>query len=149
MSLRIASSFPPADGGSSATRSAASQLRSGVLDGARVLIVEDEFMVAALLEDTLQAFGCEVVGPAARIDEALALLEREEIDAAVLDVNIAGEQVFPVADVLERRGIPFVFATAYGRGGVAEAHRTHEILQKPYELRSLRRALESSLYGRR
>lgn len=124
-------------------------LRSGVLEGARVLIVEDEFIVAALLEDTLQAFGCEVIGPASRVDDALAMLEHEQIDAAVLDVNLAGEQVFPVADALERRGIPFVFSTAYGFRGVVEAHRQHEILQKPYELRALQRALESSLQKRR
>jgi CheY-like chemotaxis protein len=120
-----------------------------MLEGARILIVEDEYIVAALLEDTLHAFGCEVVGPATRVDDALDLLEHEEIDAAVLDVNIAGEMVFPVADALERRGIPFVFSTAYGLRGVVEEHRRHEILQKPFELRSLRRALESSLPGRR
>lgn len=119
------------------------------MEGARILIVEDEYIVAALLEDTLHAFGCEVVGPATRVDDALDLLDHEAIDAAVLDVNIAGEMVFPVADALDRRGIPFVFSTAYGLRGVVEEHRSHEVLQKPFELRSLRRALESSLLGRR
>lgn len=127
----------------------AAPLRSGVLEGARVLVVEDEFIVAALLEDALQAFGCHVVGPASRVADALDILERETIDAAVLDVNIAGEMVFPVADVLRDRAIPFVFSTAYGLSGVVDEHRSHEVLQKPFELRSLRRALESTLQGRR
>jgi len=76
------------------------------------------------------------------------LRAREPIDAAVLDVNIAGEVVLPVADALSRRGIPFVFATAYGRAGVEARHLDRAVLQKPYDVRSLQRALEASLQGR-
>lgn len=106
-------------------------------------------MVAALLEETLEDFGCQVVGPAARVQAALDMLELEPIDAAVLDVNIAGEVVMPVADALASRGIPFVFATAYGRAGVDTRHLDRAVLQKPYDVRSLQRALEASLQGRR
>lgn len=122
--------------------------RASPLAGARVLVVEDEFIVAAVLEDTLEAFGCRVVGPASRVGEALDLIELEPIDAAVLDVNIAGEVVMPVADALASRGIPFVFATAYGRAGVEARHLDRAVLQKPYDVRSLQRALEASLQGR-
>lgn len=124
-------------------------LRGDPLQGARVLVVEDEIMVAAMIEDALLEFGCKVLGPAVRVDDALAILASESIDAAVLDVNIAGEMVFPVADALAARGVPFVFATAYGPAGVTARHADHAVLHKPYEMRSLRRALEAGLQGRR
>lgn len=119
-----------------------------MLKGARILVVEDEFMVAAMLSDTLQAMGCEVIGPAAEIAQALALLEQEAIDAAVLDVNIAGQMVFPVADALAARQLPFVFATAYGSAGVTDRHRERAILDKPYHQRDLEHALRSALQRR-
>jgi len=106
-------------------------------------------MIAAMLEDVLHEFGCEVLGPAARVDEALALIETEDFDAAVLDVNVAGEMVFPVADALAARGVPFVFATAYVAASLATQHAERTVLQKPYEMRSLQRALEAGLQGRR
>ena len=137
-------------GSGSATPSRASGWDRGqdVLKGARVLVVEDEFMVAALLGDTLAALGCEVVGPAAEVAEALELLERETIDAAVLDVNIGGEMVFPVADALASKDLPFVFATAYGVAGVADRHRDRGVLDKPYHQRALEHALRSALQRR-
>jgi CheY-like chemotaxis protein len=120
-----------------------------VLRAARVLVVEDEIMVAALLEDRLQGLGCDVVGPAHRIEDALALLASEPVDVAVLDVNISGRMVFPVADALAEREIPFIFATAYGRSGLASPHAEHAVLDKPYHERALEHALRAALLGRR
>lgn len=121
---------------------------SASLSGARVLVVEDEFMVAALLEDTLKGFGCEVVVPAPDLAQALALLASAAIDVAVLDVNINGEMVFPVADVLAARRIPFVFEAAYEASGVAARHGDRAALDKPYHDGALEHALRSALQGR-
>jgi CheY-like chemotaxis protein len=123
-----------------ATACAASRLRS-----LPVLVVEDESLVAMLLEDMLHDLGCEVVGPVSRVADALALLEREPVAAAILDINVAGEKVFPVADRLEALGVPFLFATGYGAAGVAEPHQGREVLQKPYRMETLERALERAL----
>nr|WP_296454449.1 response regulator [Phenylobacterium sp.] len=116
---------------------------------ARVFVVEDEFIVAALLEDRLRSLGCDVVGPAATVSEALERLAVEPVDVAVLDVNIAGEKVFPVADALEARGIPFIFATAYGASGLNDRHGGTSVLDKPYQERALEHALRAALQGRR
>jgi PAS domain S-box-containing protein len=88
----------------------------GRLAGRRVLLVEDELLVAMEMEEALRDLGCEVLGPAATVEEALrlALAEAGRIDAAVLDVNLAGRPSFPVADLLAGRGVPVVFATGYG-----------------------------------
>ena len=125
--------------------------RSGgdVFRDARILVVEDEYMVAALLEDRLLSLGCDVVGPAHDIEEALELLATEAVDAAVLDVNISGRMVFPVADALAEREIPFVFATAYGASGLAPRHTGRAVLDKPYQERALEHALRSALLSRR
>lgn len=106
-------------------------------------------LVALLLEDRLAALGCDVVGPAATVVAGLDLLRSEPIDAAVLDVNINGEKVFPVADALADRGIPFLFATAYGAAGVAERHNGRAVLDKPYQERALEHALRAVLLSGR
>lgn len=123
--------------------------QADVLRQARILVVEDEFIVAALLEDRLVDLGCDVVGPASDIEEALELLATEQIDAAVLDVNISGRMVFPVADALAERDVPFIFATAYGLAGVAGPHARRTVLNKPYDDRALAHALRATLVGRR
>lgn len=123
--------------------------RPDVLRNARILVVEDEVLVAQLLADQLEDLGCEVVGPAGRVSEALEVLAAEAVDAAVLDVNIAGEKVFPVADALAARGVPFVFATAYGALGVAPRHADRAVLDKPYHDRDLEHALRSALLAPR
>jgi CheY-like chemotaxis protein len=115
------------------------------LKALRVLVVEDEMLVAMELEEALRSFGCLVVGPASRIRHALQLASEAEIDAAVLDVNVAGEKVFPVAEVLARRGVPFVFATGYGAAGIDGAFRDRPILQKPYPEAALAGALVDAL----
>jgi CheY-like chemotaxis protein len=108
-----------------------------------VLAVEDESLVAMWLEDLLADLGCLVVGPANTIKAALTLLDQQPVDAAVLDINIAGEKVFPVADRLTALNVPFVFATGYGVSGVQEPHAHRPVIQKPYTTRTLQRALES------
>jgi CheY-like chemotaxis protein len=111
------------------------------LNGLRILVVEDEMLVSMLLEDMLADFGCSVVGPAPSLSEAMPLATDAQIDAAVLDVNLGGDPIFPVADALKARGVPFVFASGYGQSGLTEAHRGAPVLQKPFRQADLERAL--------
>ncbi|WP_437588535.1 response regulator [Sorangium sp. So ce1000] len=104
------------------------------LEGLRVLIVEDEPMIASSLEDVLTDLGCVVIGPALNMKDAIRLALAAEIDGASLDVNIAGEKVYPVADILSERGIPFVFLTGYGKAGLRESDLSRPVLQKPCSL---------------
>jgi CheY-like chemotaxis protein len=110
------------------------------LMGVRVLIVEDEIIVALFLEDLLAEFGYEVAGVAAQLDDAMA--RAPDYDAAVLDVHLNGRNVFDFADTLAARGTPFVFATGYGERGIPERHRARPVLQKPFQPGDLKRALE-------
>jgi DNA-binding NtrC family response regulator len=105
--------------------------------GRRVLLVEDEMMVVWLLEDMLAELGCAVVGPAASVGQALAMIDAEAIDVAMLDVNLNGEMSYPVADALAARGIPFVFSTGYHKDRLLERYRTFPALQKPFHLSEL------------
>lgn len=102
------------------------------LAGHRVLIVEDEPIIAMTLEDMLLDLGCEVVGPASNLVEAQALASTAAIDAAMLDININSGRSYVVADELRRRSVPFAFATGYGEEGIEEAARGVPVLQKPY-----------------
>src|SRR6476469_3498155 len=113
------------------------------LRGLRVLVVEDETLVAMMMEDLLADMGCIVVGAAATIAQALMLLSNPafRIDGAILDVNLGGEKVFPVADVLEQQGIPFVFATGYGKGGLEPRHAERPVIAKPFGYEPLKKAL--------
>lgn len=119
------------------------------LGGARVLVVEDEFAVLLLIEDMLSELGCEIVGTATRLSDALALAGRAECDAAILDVNINGENVGPVAETLAARGIPMVFSTGYGPSGIESRWRERPALQKPYRIEEFAAALRQALTGRR
>lgn len=107
----------------------------------RVLIVEDEFLVAMLLEDILSDMGHQVMASFTRVHEAVQFAERADIDFAVLDINLRDVKSFPVAEILRRRGIPFVFATGYGTEGLSAEFRNELTLQKPYEPRELERAI--------
>lgn len=107
--------------------------QSGHRGGFRVLLVEDENLVAMLLEDMLVELGHTVVGPIARLKKALEMAQHEAIDVAILDVNINGEQVYPVAVALAARGIPFIFSTGYGERGLPPQYRDHPTLQKPFQ----------------
>ncbi|WP_293906060.1 response regulator [Phenylobacterium sp.] len=111
------------------------------LAGLRVLVVEDEMMVSMLIEDMLSDLGCVVVGPASRLDEAIELAGRAEIDCAVLDVNLGGQPIFPLADLLRAKGAPFAFATGYGDAGLREVDRGSPVLQKPFREGDLARVL--------
>lgn len=111
------------------------------LTGLRVLVVEDEMMVSMLIEDMLDDLGCTVIGPAARLDEALALARDSQIDCAVLDVNLGGQPIFPLADYLREKGAPFAFATGYGDAGLREVDRGSPVLQKPFRETDLARVL--------
>jgi CheY-like chemotaxis protein len=107
-----------------------------------VLLVEDESLVAMVLEDMLADFGCEVVGPSANVAEALALAERGGFDLALLDVNLGdGATSFPVADRLRAMGVPFAFVTGYGVDGVRPDLRDAPVLSKPIEMAVLARIL--------
>ena len=117
------------------------------LVGLRVLVVEDEMLVSMLVEDMLADFGCSVVGPAPDFDSALSLANSAEIDAALLDVNVAGRVIFPVADALKARGVPFAFASGYGAAGVEGDHRDAPVLQKPFRQIDLERALSGLVSG--
>jgi CheY-like chemotaxis protein len=114
---------------------------SAKLEGLRVLVVEDEMMVSMLIEDMLGDLGCQVVGPASRLDEALALAEASELDCAVLDVNLGGQPIFPLADLLRKKGAPFAFATGYGDAGLRDVDRGSPVLQKPFREGDLARIL--------
>ncbi len=111
------------------------------LAGRRVLVVEDETLVAMLVEDTLLDAEALVIGPVATVAEALALLAREPPDLAVLDLNLAGETSEPVADALRARGVPFVVASGYGSSGVPAGHAGVPVLAKPYAPEELTAAL--------
>jgi CheY-like chemotaxis protein len=111
------------------------------LSGRRILIVEDEPMVAWVLDDMLNDFGCAVVGTADRIEEAVAMIGEHDIDAVVLDVNLRSVMSYPVADMLVARRVPFVFTTGYARTRLLEAYRAFPYLLKPYHRSAMREAL--------
>lgn len=100
--------------------------------GRRILVVEDEPIIAMALEDMLLDLGCEVVGPASTLTEAQALAETADIDAALLDININTGRSYVIADELRRRAVPFAFATGYGEEGIENGGGDAPVLQKPY-----------------
>ncbi|HZH11196.1 MAG TPA: response regulator [Microvirga sp.] len=113
----------------------------GELNGLRILVVEDEAAISLLLEDMLLDFGCEVIGPAARLSAALDAVSKEQVDLAILDVNVAGEPIYPVAEALAQRSIPFVFSTGYGSAGIRDSFRDRPVLQKPFAQHDLKQKL--------
>jgi CheY-like chemotaxis protein len=115
------------------------------LSGLRILIVEDEALIVMLVEDTLADIGCIVVGSATTLEDALAKAASLEIDAALLDVNLNGGPTYPVADLLRERGVPFVFATGYGKVGMPDDYGAVPILGKPFQRRDLERVLTEAV----
>ena len=111
------------------------------VSGQRVLIVEDEIVVAIFMEDLLAELGYEVAGVVCHVEDALARSETPDFALAVLDVHLNGKDVFAFADRLAQMGKPFVFATGYGARGIPEEFRGHLVLQKPFGPVELRRAL--------
>jgi CheY-like chemotaxis protein len=110
-------------------------------DKLRVLVVEDEGIVAMLIEDMVAELGHELGAVAARVTDALKAVEMDGFDFAILDVNLAGESSYAVADALAARGVPFVFATGYGTAGLARAYAGVPVLAKPFTRDDLERVL--------
>jgi CheY-like chemotaxis protein len=113
----------------------------GRTEARRILIVEDEMLLAMNLQDLLMELGHTVIAVATRLPQALALATDSDVDLAILDLNLSGTFTFPVADVLRARGIPFMFATGYGSHGVTENYLGEYVLAKPYGIRELERAI--------
>jgi CheY-like chemotaxis protein len=108
-----------------------------------VLVVEDEPLVAMLLVDFLEELGCTVAGQASSVEDGLARLKDTRFDVAILDVNLRGQPVWPLANALQEQGRPFVLATGYGGNQTKGRYPQAAILAKPYDLQSLRQSLES------
>ncbi|HYI06219.1 MAG TPA: response regulator [Reyranella sp.] len=116
---------------------------SGALRGRRILIVEDEYIVALDLAQSFEQIGAAVVGPVGSVASALALLSEETaLDMAVLDINLGREKVFLVADALRARGLPFVFASGYDASSIPGAYRDVPRFEKPIDINALARELE-------
>ena len=118
-----------------------------ILRNKRVLVVEDEALIAMLAEEMLVELGCVHHATAPTLGRAMPLVEAGGFDLALLDVNVARERVFPVADALIARSIPFAFASGYGEEGVPAAYSTHPLIGKPYSALDLERALTAALAG--
>jgi CheY-like chemotaxis protein len=116
--------------------------------GRRVLIVEDETMIALIIEHVVAELGCEVVGPASELTAAARLAREETIDVAILDVTIRGGQVFPVADILRERRIPFILASGYGERTLPDRYKDAPWLQKPYTVGQAAKAIGELLSPR-
>ncbi len=106
------------------------------------MVVEDELLVAMLIEDALREQGYDVVGPFTNLPDALAAAGRESADVALLDVNLRGERVYPVAELLEARGIPFLLLSGYGTSAVPPEHADWAACAKPFMPKDLTRQME-------
>lgn len=108
-----------------------------LLTDRRVLVVEDEMLVLMYTKDLLADLGCETVVAAATNAQAIAFIETQHFDAALLDLNLNGIRSYPVADVLAAHGVPFAFATGYGGSGLRDGDRERPMLVKPFDLTAL------------
>ena len=117
------------------------------LSGRRILLVEDSPVVGPFTADVIEELGCEVVGPAPNMAAARELIEAEELDAAIMDVHIRGERVFPLCEQLEAKGVPFVLTSGYADWQMPEKLRDCPRLQKPYTIGQVQEAL-GALLGR-
>ena len=109
--------------------------------GRRILVVEDEFLIRMLLEDMLTDLGYQLVGVAGRVEEATELAKTKDFDLAILDVNLDGHDVYPVAELIGKRGLPYMFVTGYGGRGLPDQYRDRPTLQKPFQLDELKKML--------
>jgi CheY-like chemotaxis protein len=108
-----------------------------VMAGKRILVVEDEFLIALDIAGALEQGGLQVIGPLASVRDALSALEREHVDGALLDANLGGEQVGKVADALFARRVPFAFVSGYGREQLPPQHRNVPLIGKPFTSEAL------------
>jgi CheY-like chemotaxis protein len=113
-----------------------------------VLVVEDEYLIRMLLEDMLDELGYGVIAAVGTISEARQVATSGEFNAAILDVNLDGQEIYPVADILTKRGLPFVFVTGYGERSLPEPYRGRPALQKPFQAEQLKRTLAELLPSR-
>jgi len=109
----------------------------------RVLVLEDEFLIALETEHLIESCGCVVVGPVSSVAGGIAAVQQTELDGAVLDINVRDERVWPVAELLDHQGIPFVLASGYDLAEVPPQFRDRPLLRKPLMLNDLRLALDS------
>jgi len=117
------------------------------LKGLRVLVIEDEAMIAMLIEDMLLELGCTMLGPAPDAAQAFRMIQELQFDVAILDVNLAGERTMPVAEKLRAKGVPFIFATGYGASGIIAEFKDRTILTKPFRGSDLQDALRALSVG--
>jgi CheY-like chemotaxis protein len=108
-----------------------------LLSGRRVLVVEDEMLVLMSIEDMLAELGCESVAAAATVDQALALIDAQVFDAAILDINLNGNDSHPVAEALSARGVPFVYSTGNTDHGSRDGYFDRPVLRKPFKYEEL------------
>ena len=111
----------------------------------RLLVVEDEYLIRMLLEDMLDDLGYRVAAAVGTLSEARQIATDGDFSAAILDVNLAGQEIFPVADILANRGLPFVFVTGYGERSLPEPYRGRPALQKPFQAEQLKNTLAGLL----
>jgi DNA-binding NtrC family response regulator len=117
------------------------------LKGCRVLVIEDEYFIADGLRQALDRHGAIVIGPVATLDQALVQVQSaDRIDGAVVDINLCGEMAFPVADALEARGVPFVFATGYAPAMIPPEYQHVPRWEKPFDLEALVQALPALIH---
>jgi DNA-binding response OmpR family regulator len=112
-----------------------------------VFLVEDEVMIRMMVVDMLEELGYQVAAEAGEINEAQRLAQSAEFEIAILDVNVNGKLITPVAELIKARGLPFIFATGYGSSGLPEEYRDRPTLQKPFQLENLARVIDSTLRG--
>ena len=110
-----------------------------------VLLVEDETLIRMMLAGMVEELGHTVVGEAANIPDALRLAQTADFDVAILDINVGGSRIDPVAAIINSRGLPFVFASGYGAVGAPEAFRDRTVLQKPFLMERLGAAIEAAM----
>jgi CheY-like chemotaxis protein len=115
--------------------------------GGSVFLVEDEVMIRMMVADMLEELGYSVAAEAGEIGEAMKLAQSAEFDLAILDVNVNGKMISPVADLIKARQRPFIFATGYGSSGLPEEYRDRPSLQKPFQIETLAKAIASALTG--
>jgi CheY-like chemotaxis protein len=115
--------------------------------GRSVFLVEDEVMIRMMVADMLEELGYKVAAEAGDIAEAMRLAQSAEFDLAILDVNVNGKVISPVADLIKAKGRPFIFATGYGSSGLPEQYRDRPALQKPFQIDALGKTIETALRG--
>jgi CheY-like chemotaxis protein len=115
--------------------------------GKRVLLVEDDILVAMFVEEILNELGYELARDSRNVAEALIAVERGGFDIAILDVNIAGEKVYPVADALSAAGIPYIFSSGYGRASMPQPYASGLVVAKPYRLQDLESVLAQAAHA--